>query len=54
METIRCGKRQLKSAFRLRPPRHGAFTPYPDSGHGSHFRFPEEFAQEATRFFDGD
>ena len=24
---------------------------YPDSGHGSHFRFAEEFAEEATRFF---
>jgi pimeloyl-ACP methyl ester carboxylesterase len=24
---------------------------YPDSGHGSHFQFPEEFAEEAARFF---
>jgi pimeloyl-ACP methyl ester carboxylesterase len=27
---------------------------YQDSGHGSHFQFSEEFAQEAARFFDGD
>jgi hypothetical protein len=26
-KTIRCGKRQRKSAFRLRLPRHGSFTP---------------------------
>jgi pimeloyl-ACP methyl ester carboxylesterase len=24
---------------------------YPDSGHGSHFQFSEEFAEEAARFF---
>ena len=24
---------------------------YPDSGHGSHFQFPEQFAEEAARFF---
>jgi pimeloyl-ACP methyl ester carboxylesterase len=24
---------------------------YPDSGHGSHFQFFEEFAEEAARFF---
>jgi pimeloyl-ACP methyl ester carboxylesterase len=24
---------------------------YPDSGHGSHFQFPEEFAEEAAHFF---
>jgi pimeloyl-ACP methyl ester carboxylesterase len=24
---------------------------YPDSGHGAHFQFPEEFAEEAARFF---
>ena len=24
---------------------------YPDSGHGSHFQFPEVFAEEAARFF---
>jgi pimeloyl-ACP methyl ester carboxylesterase len=24
---------------------------YPDSGHGSHFQFPEDFAEEAARFF---
>jgi pimeloyl-ACP methyl ester carboxylesterase len=24
---------------------------YPDSGHGSHFQFPEEFAEEAARSF---
>jgi len=26
---------------------------YPDSGHGSHFQFSEEFAEEAARFFAG-
>ena len=25
--------------------------PQPDSGHGSHFQFYEEFAEEAARFF---
>ena len=25
---------------------------FPDSGHGSHFQFPEEFAEAATRFLD--
>jgi pimeloyl-ACP methyl ester carboxylesterase len=25
---------------------------YPDSGHDSHFQFSEEFAEEASRFFD--
>ena len=24
---------------------------FPDSGHGSHFQFSEEFAEEAARFF---
>jgi len=24
---------------------------YPDSGHGSHFQFSDEFAEEAARFF---
>jgi pimeloyl-ACP methyl ester carboxylesterase len=24
---------------------------YPDSGHGSHFQFSEEFTEEAARFF---
>ena len=24
---------------------------YPDSGHGSHFQFFEEFAEKAARFF---
>jgi pimeloyl-ACP methyl ester carboxylesterase len=24
---------------------------YTDSGHGSHFQFSEEFAEEAARFF---
>jgi pimeloyl-ACP methyl ester carboxylesterase len=27
---------------------------YPDSGHGSHFQFYEEFAEEAARFFAAD
>lgn len=25
---------------------------YPDSGHGAHFQFPEDFVAEATRFLD--
>jgi pimeloyl-ACP methyl ester carboxylesterase len=27
---------------------------FPDSGHGSHFQFPEEFAEAATRFLAAD
>jgi pimeloyl-ACP methyl ester carboxylesterase len=26
----------------------------PDSGHGSHFQFPEEFAEAAARFLAAD
>jgi hypothetical protein len=26
----------------------------PDSGHGSHFQFYKEFAEEAARFFAAD
>jgi len=26
----------------------------PDSGHGSHFQFPEAFAEAAARFFAAD
>lgn len=26
---------------------------YPDSGHGAHFQYPEEFAETAVRFLDG-
>jgi pimeloyl-ACP methyl ester carboxylesterase len=25
---------------------------YPDSGHGVHFQYPEDFVAEATRFLD--
>ena len=27
---------------------------FPDSGHGSHFQFPEEFAEAAARFLAAD
>jgi pimeloyl-ACP methyl ester carboxylesterase len=27
---------------------------FPDSGHGSHFQFPEEFAETAARFLAAD
>jgi pimeloyl-ACP methyl ester carboxylesterase len=29
-------------------------TLFPDSGHGSHFQFPEEFAEAAARFLAAD
>jgi pimeloyl-ACP methyl ester carboxylesterase len=27
---------------------------FPDSGHGAHFQFPEEFAEAAARFLGAD